>query len=50
MTLKDMSFPLNVPNRTSQDGLDFSVQSPEFWAWFPLDRNGIVESYDSSMF
>ena len=30
MMLKSMSFPLTVPNRTSDLGKDFSVQSLEF--------------------
>ena len=29
--LKSMSFPLTVPNRTSNGGLDFALQSPEFY-------------------
>ena len=32
MMLKSMSFPLNVLNRTSKGGLNFSLQSPEFYS------------------
>ena len=31
MTLQSMSFPLAVPNRASDGGIDFSLQSPEFY-------------------
>ena len=30
--LKSTSFPLTVPNRTSNFGEDFSLQSPEFYS------------------
>ena len=30
--LKSLSFPLTVPNRTSNSGIDFSLQSPEFYS------------------
>ena len=30
--LKSMSFPLTVPNRTSNGGIDFSLQLPEFYS------------------
>ena len=30
--LKNMSFPLTVPNRTSNGGIGFSPQSPEFYS------------------
>ena len=30
--LKSMSFPLTVPNRTSNGGIEFSLQSPEFYS------------------
>ena len=33
MMLKSMSFPLAVPNRTSNLGKDFSLQSLEFYIW-----------------
>ena len=32
MMSKSMSFPLTVPNNTSNGGLDFSPQSPEFYS------------------
>ena len=32
MMLKNMSFPLTVPNRTSDLGKDFSPQSPEIYS------------------
>ena len=32
MMMKSMSFRLTVPNRTSNDELDFSLQSPEFYS------------------
>ena len=32
MMLKSMSFPLTVPNRTSNVGEDFSLQSLEFYS------------------
>ena len=30
--LKSMNFPLTVPNRISNGGTDFSLQSPEFYS------------------
>ena len=30
--LKSMSFPLTLPNRTSNGRIDFSLQSPEFYS------------------
>ena len=36
MMLKSMTFPLTVPNRISNGGLDFSLQSPEFTAVYSL--------------
>ena len=32
MMLKSMSFPLTVPNRTSNGAILFSLQSPEFYS------------------
>ena len=36
MILKSMTFPLTVPNRTSNLRNDFSLQSPSFTAAFSL--------------
>ena len=45
MMLKSMSFPLTVPNRTSNLRKDFSLQSPEFYSCthvqFKIKKNKI---------
>ena len=42
--LKSMSFSLTVPNRTSTGGLDFSLQSPEFYSCtqFEIRKTGLL--------
>ena len=43
MMLKSMSFPLTVPNRTSNLGKDFSLQSLEFYSCIQFEiRKNIV--------
>ena len=39
-----MSFPLTVPNRTSNGGTYSSLQSPEFYSWiqFEIRKNGLL--------
>ena len=41
MMSKSLSFPLTVPNRTSKGGLDFSLQSHEFYTCikFEIGKN-----------
>ena len=40
MMLKSMSFCLTVPNRSSDGGLDFSLQSPEFYSFHTVWNQG----------
>ena len=42
--LKSMTFPLTVPNRTSNLGKDCSLQSPEFYscAQFEITKIGLL--------
>ena len=40
--LKSMSFPLTVPNRTSDGGIDFSLQSPEFYSCIQFEIRSLL--------
>ena len=44
MMLKNMSFSLTVPNPTSNGGIDFSLQSPEFYSFmqFEIRKIGLL--------
>ena len=50
MMLKSMSFPLTVPNRTSNLGKHFSLQSPEFYSYIQFEiRKRLAVDFAASL-